>query len=305
MLIPTRKARRSRSRLPDTRLPDSLLNPRFQPEVRATIPWNMKLLLMLSIAANALGAAATAEWIQRQLPPDALVLETAEVRVGEGKSRMLVLWMDSPRSKVRRQGHHHLGCSEFLYGDHWLGPARLTLADLDRQKIVNTVEVRGEHVGGDHAERRFPIPFRVSNHFYFVPRTNAGKQGAPKILNLRDLTGEGIEGQFVLFEHQSCLTPLTAVLGYSVSTDTAVHFPIERSTPGTQSRKLMWVPYTFHRKPIRPGYWNFTDEPGHGADGWIHEEVKFDPARHIFIQHIKSTPYPGTRSQQSHRKMSK
>jgi hypothetical protein len=49
----------------------------------------------------------------------------------------------------------------------------------------------------------------------------------PKIRNLRDLTGEGYAGQFVLFEYEFCGNALTSVLGYSQVYDQAVQYQVE------------------------------------------------------------------------------
>jgi hypothetical protein len=192
--------------------------------------------------------------------------------------------------KVFRQDE--FSCSDGVYGDHWYGPTRLSLIDLARMRIMNTISIRGLYEGTDDIEHGFPLPFHVSNDFYKVPRLNNRKEGAPTILNLRDLTGEGIMGQFVLFEYEVCGTALTTVVGYNRSVDAAVQYRVEISEIGEKTKVVSWVPHLFGEKPDRPGHWDFTWEPGHGADSWIHEQVSFDSARQTFVNARTVKPYP-------------
>src|SRR5262245_30522792 len=151
------------------------------------------------LLAATLGAQSpTPAAIQKLLPLDAKIVETADLTESSGKPRALVLWMRHPERVVRQEA---MGCVDWVYGDHWYGPTRVSLVDLSKPKLINTVEIRGLYAGTDDKERSFPVPFFVSNSFYYVPLANAKKEGQPMILYLRDLTGEGVAGQFVLFEY--------------------------------------------------------------------------------------------------------
>ena len=241
------------------------------------------------LAENPSARTTTPPWLQGILPQEAKVIETAPLNTRRGNTRGLVLWMLNPK-RILREGERV--CSEWVYGDHWYGPTRLSLIDLANRSLINTIEIRGLYEGADEQEHGFRIPFRVSNSFYHVPQSDRNKEGAPRILNLRDLTGEGVAGQFVLFEYEVCGTALTTVLGYSGRNDAVVHFRVEISNPGEKLAVFSWVPHLFQERPIRPGQWDFTWEPGHGADCWIHEQVSFDPARQLFVNHRNITPYP-------------
>jgi hypothetical protein len=48
----------------------------------------------------------------------------------------------------------------------------------------------------------------------------------------------------------------------------------------------------FDTKASRAGYWKFTWEAGHGESEWIDEEVRFDPARQLFVEKKTTRPYP-------------
>jgi len=176
------------------------------------------------------------------------------------------------------------GCSDWIYGDHWFGPTRLSLLDLTNKRVINTIEVRGMYEGARDKEHGFPIPFQVPDGSYYVPHPNENKEGLPKVLNLRDLTGQGVAGQFVLFEYEACAISLTTVLGYSRKSDRAVQYGVEMLTENRKPVVVSWVEQVFGEKPIRPGHWDFTWEPGHGAEGSVHEKVSFDPAKQVFVR---------------------
>jgi hypothetical protein len=246
-------------------------------------------LLIASLPAQNLPSPT----VQNLLPFDALIIETADLSAAVGKPRKLALWMQSPEKILRDIDHPGESyCGDLVYGDHWYGPTRLSLIDAGKDEILNTIEIPDffEHPGDGHS---FPIPFFVPNDFYSVPKPNSKNEGIPKILNLRDLTGEGYPGQFVLFEYEFCGTALTSVLGYSRVYDRAVQYQVElRGSNDTLSFDT-WVATTFGKEPVRPGHWDFTWDPGHGANQKIHEQVSFDPVGQLFVDQQEIMPSPG------------
>lgn len=236
------------------------------------------------LAAANLGAQSTmSTWISGLLPPEAKVIETAEVNTPKKTDRALVLWMLHPKRLVRKEAGD-FGCADWVYGDHWYGPTRLSLVDLVKKRLINTVEILGMYDGAQEPEHDFPIPFLVSNGFYYVPGVNGDDEGTPRILNLRDLTGEGVAGQFVLFEFEVCSISLTSALGYSRKSDRAVQYGVETLNQDGKPEIVPWVEQVFGRKPDRPGHWDFNWQPGHGVDATVPEEVSFDPAKQVFVR---------------------
>ena len=229
--------------------------------------------------------------IQRLLPPDATIIETANLNAGPGKARVLVLWMEHPERVVRQDAG---GCADDVYGDYWIGPTRLSLFDLAKSTLVNTIEIRSSYELLDDKEHVFQIPFLVSNYFYSVPTLNANEEGQPTILNMQDLTGEGIAGQFVLFDYTACGIVSTSVFGYSPESERATQYSIEIVADDHKPRTEPWAWQLFASKPIRPGYWDFTWEPGYGADVFNREQVSFDKARQLFVDKRTMRTYPGT-----------
>ena len=157
-------------------------------------------IISFLVLATALAAQnSSPDVIQKLLPPDAKIIETLDLSSVAGKPRVLVLWMLNPKAVVRQVNQPYF-CTDSVYGDYWSGPARLSLVDGAGPKLINTVEIQGS----DNEEKNFQLPFLVANYPYHVPRPNAKKEGVPKILLLRDLTGEGMAGQFALFEYVHC-----------------------------------------------------------------------------------------------------
>jgi hypothetical protein len=88
----------------------------------------------------------------------------------------------------------------------------------------------------------------------------------------------------VLFEYEACAISLTTVLGYSPKSDRAVQYGVERPTESGKSEIVPWVEQVFGAKPVRPGHWDFTWQPGHGAEGSVHEQVSFDRKKQVFVK---------------------
>jgi hypothetical protein len=190
-------------------------------------------------------------------------------------------------------------CVRQVYGDHWAGPTRLSLVDLAKSTLVNTLEVRSFYEQpndlGNFSSAKpgvFEIPFLVPNYHYRVPRPDAKREGKPSIMMLRDLTGEGVAGQFVLFDYVNCGGAAGSVVGYGPRSERAVQYAVEIIKGEDKAKTELWAEQIFEKRPIRPGQWDFTWEPGHGFDGWIHEHVSFDRGRQLFVDKQKVTSYP-------------
>jgi len=244
------------------------------------------------VLAAVLAAQSTSSTlIQGLLPPDAMTVEIADLRAVAGMERLLVLWMQSPKQEVR--GPDAAYCGDAVYGDNWVGPTRLSLVDPVNRKLLNTIDILGPAFSRDAADS-FRLPFWVGNYYYHVPQMNAKREGKPTILYLRDLTGEGVAAEFVLFMHGACGIAETGVFGYQKQSDRVVPYLVEVQDGSGRPKVEQWVSQIFARKPISPGHWDFTWEPGHGADSTIHEQVSFDKVRQLFLEKQKITPNPGT-----------
>ena len=222
------------------------------------------------------------------LPGDARIIETATVPVRTAKVRLLVLWMQAPRRVTSEWD----SAADFVYGDHWLGPTFLSLADPSAPRLINTVTIRGNQESPDD-NGAFAIPFFTYSGFYYVPHADKDRKGKPLLMRLQDMTGEGVAGQFVLYDHVASGIAAGSVVGYSFRSDRAVQYAVERTQNRFDPVVQLWAVQVFDRKPERAGYWKFTWEVGHGEWEWIDEEVHFDAARQLFVEKVTARPYPG------------
>jgi len=237
-------------------------------------------LILLSLPAPA------AEPISALLPHDACIIETANVTTSNGNPRVLLLWMTAPQ---RVTASWDSG-ADFVYGDHWFAPTSLSLVDPSNGKLLNTIRI---HSNSRQDHGNFRIPFFTFDGPYYVPHPNRDHKGKPVLLHLQDLTGEGVAGQFALFDYDATGIYESSVFGYSPQSDAAVQYRIEVKEEKFQPVVQSWVMQVFAHRPIRPAFWKFTWEPGHGASAWVDEEVHFDPARQLFLESKIVRPYPG------------
>jgi hypothetical protein len=246
------------------------------------------LLVWLYLTASIAGQTHLTHRVAELLPSDARIIEAANVPLHAAKARVLVLWMSAPKPVNSTWD----SAPDNLYGDHWYGPTFLSLIDPSSAKLISTVRIRANNEPPDE-RRDFAVPFFTYDGFYHVPHPNKDRKGKPLLLRLRDLTGEGVAGQFVLFDHVVSGIAAGSVLGYSARSDTAVQYPVERTQNTFNPVIDLWAIQVFDREPTRAGYWNFTWEAGHGEWDWIDEEVHFDAARQLFVQKVTTRPYPG------------
>jgi len=233
-------------------------------------------------------SVAAQDGVARLLPRDAQIIETANIPVRGGKRRALTLWMKAPQRVTSTWD----SAADFLYGDHWFGATFLSLTDPASGSLINTVKVRPQGETQDGGDG-FAIPFFTYEGAYYVPKPDKNRRGKPLLLHLQDLTGEGVAGQFVLFEHVVSGIAAGSAFGYSVKSDIAVQYPVETTQNRFKPVVKNWVAAVFDAKPLRPGSWKFTWEAGHGEWEWIDEEMHFDPARQLFVEKVSTRPYPG------------
>ncbi len=246
------------------------------------------ILLSFYVAASVSAQALPTHHLAELLPGGARIIETANVPVRTGKTRALVLWMNAPRRVISTWD----SAADFLYGDHWVGPTFLSLIDPSSARLINTLTIRPNQESTDNQDG-VVIPFFTNNGFYYVPHPDKDRRGKPLLMRLRDLTGEGVAGQFVLFDHVVSGIAAGSVIGYSPLSDAAVQYAVERTQNRFNPVVQPWAVQVFDKKPQRAGNWKFTWEAGHGEWEWIDEVVHFDEARQLFVEKVTTRPYPG------------
>ncbi len=245
------------------------------------------ILVWLYLTTSIAGQTPLKHRVAKLLPDDARIIEMANVPVPGAKARVLVLWMSAPRRVICAWD----SAGDLLYGDHWFGSTFLSLIDPSTVRLINTVAIR-PHQESPNGQGGLAIPFFTYDGSYYVPHPDRDRKGKPLLMRLRDLTGEGIAGQFVLFDHVVSGVAAGSVLGYSSRSDTAVQYAVERTENRFNPVVQLWAVEVFDRKPLRAGYWKFTWEAGHGEWEWLDEEVHFDVARQLFVEKLE---LPGRR----------
>lgn len=246
------------------------------------------ILVWLYLTASIAGQTPLRHRVAELLPGDARIIETANVPVPSAKTRVLVLWMSAPRRVIRDWDN----AGDFLYGNHWFGPTFLSLIDTSTVRLINTVAIRPRQES-PNCHGGLAVPFFTYDGFYYVPHPDRDRKGKPLLMHLQDLTGEGVAGQFVLFDHVVSGIAAGSVLGYSSRSDTAVQYAVERTQNRFNPVVQLWAVQVFGSKPLRAGYWKFTWEAGHDEWEWLDEEVHFDVARQLFVEKLITRPYPG------------
>lgn len=195
------------------------------------------------------------------LPPGGRIIEQEAIDA----RRALVLWMQKPRyANIPREYH---AASEFLYNPWWIGPAYLSLLDITTNRIVQSIDL----------PKDLPIP---AAGYYSYP---GSKQRRP-VLEMRDLTGEGVKGQFSLLEYLNSSTNVTRAYGYSPTQDRLVQYKILDG-----GKPQLSIPVIFQQPQASPGLWKFIHSGDHGDDAIYDEHVTFDRTRQLFVREVKIT----------------
>src|SRR2546423_5940318 len=144
----------------------------------------MKITLLAIALLLSMNSVVNAQSPQYGLPHSAKVIETQPLTIQGHSSRALILWMISPGKHPRESSDDDYTCPEETRGSYYSGPTRISLVDLASNKIINTVKVRQEY---SHGEDTFDIPYRIhAGSYYSVPGVAKGKQGNPKLMQLKD-----------------------------------------------------------------------------------------------------------------------
>jgi hypothetical protein len=229
------------------------------------------LPILLTLLALFGTATAGGQVPAPSIPPGAQIIETKDISGIVGKKRQLVLWM-TDAVKVHEPYEY---CGTSVYGDYWQGTGALSVVDAESREVISTIGLN-----------RIQLPFYVGDFYYYVPRADQQHKGMPELLHLSDITGEGLPLQFLVFDYEACGIASAQVFGYRATTDKVVQYQIE-VVEGPSRHKESSVDNIFNHEPVRPGYWNFRWQPGHGSDDTYHEIVRFDPKRQLFVdRHI-------------------
>jgi len=200
---------------------------------------------------------------QYGLPEGAKIIETRALTSKLHPHRALILWILNPQKNPREPADEPYTCPEYTRGHHYTGPTRISLVDLQTNKIINTIKVKSEAAEHDH----FEVPYKILRGYYHVPGKR--KEAKPLILSLTDFNGDGKAHEFVLYDAVNCMTMLTALIGYSETQDKVIQYQTVLKTTEDKkphSETVGWVDGFFKHQPNKRGVWKYSiDYRGRGG----------------------------------------
>ena len=214
------------------------------------------------------------------LPDGAFVIEIETLKQGGYPNRAIALWMLNPAknpSDARDDPDLPYTCPEYSRGSHYSGPTWVSLIDTAKNAVINSVKVADS----------FDIPYAIRKGYYYQVHGNPGKdrEGKAHVLSLKDYNGDGRSLEFALFDAETCMGLMTALIGYSAAQDKVVQYPVKlevRRDKGSTIRVSGWCDYLFSEKPQSPGFWKYTIDY-RGREGLLNKyEIRYNPAREMF-----------------------
>lgn len=199
------------------------------------------------------------------MPAGALVLEARRVPQ-PAPPRAIAIWMVNPERHPRTDPDDPYTCPEETLGHTLGGPTRVSLLDLTNRSLLDTFVIRDPHFAKD----QYVLPYRIRAGLYYrVDRTDEHQEGPPILLDFRDVNGDGLAQEFVLFHALSCMGLDTALIGYCAKQDALVQYPVTlriRLEGQESTRTQLWTDYLFSKAPMAPGTWQYEiDYRGRGG----------------------------------------
>jgi hypothetical protein len=234
-----------------------------------------------------LGSAASGQTDRYGLPAGAQIIEIQPLKSRQHPHRALLLWMQSPLKIPRDNPDDPYTCPEYTRGSYYSGATRVSLVDPQTKKIINTIKILNFQ-GDDTCD----IPYRIeSGLYYHVAGVPKGKEGKPTVMWLRDYNGDGLAGEFALFDAVACMGLPTTLIGYSRAQDRVRQYPVALTViSGNQksTQTALWVDYLFSKPPVSPGFWKYAIDY-RGRAGNLNEfEVRYRPGEEKFYGRMVS-----------------
>lgn len=200
------------------------------------------------------------------LPPGSVVVEARRLPEPARRGRAAVVWMIAPSRNPRVDPEESYTCPEESRGHTFTGATRISLLDLTRNRVINTIQVRDVHFPKKDS---FDLPYRIHPGLYAVEQTDEHNEGVPRLLSFRDINGDGDPFECALFDAVFCMGLETTLLGYSSRQDRLIQYPVNLRITWSGKRRSttqLWVDYLFSETPSQPGAWHFQiDYRGRGG----------------------------------------
>lgn len=242
-----------------------------------------KIILGCLVLILACSASSAQQRMPYRLPGGALIVETQSLNSRIHPDRVLILWMVRPKKNPRQAPDDPYTCPEDTRGSYYSGPTRVSLANSQTHRIINTVKVVEEYM--DNADS-FDLPYQIkAGKYYHVGGVPADKEGKPTIMWLRDYNGDGGSFEFALFDAMACMGLQTTLIGYSERQDKAIQYAGQLKVRGddeNSTRISHWCDYLFSEKPSHSGFWKYQIDYRGRAGSLDKYEVRYDPTGEMF-----------------------
>jgi hypothetical protein len=208
-------------------------------------------------------------------PKSAVILEKRNVTA----SRELVLWMLDPKKNPRDPEDDIYTCPDQSRGHYYTGVTNVSLIDIKRKKIIQTLEITSD--GIESGFNTMDLPYLIKRGYYSVPKVDKNKEGVPVLMNLKDYNGDGRAFEFALFDAVACMGLETTLIGYSAKQDKVIQYQTELKTSEGTSKEY-WVDYLFGQKVNKQGIWKYEiDYRGRG--GALEKyEIRYNRQKEMF-----------------------
>lgn len=252
----------------------------------------MKILLpLLVLVMLAFDHPAQEPWTRKlKLPEEAQIVEAQPIHARIKRDRAIVIWMINPSRFPRENPSEIYTCPEYTRGHYYSGPTRVSLVNTMTGQMINTINIIQEY---SDDEDSFDLPYRIrAGYHYVVGARDRNGEGKPNLMAFRDYNGDGRELEFALYDALACMGLPTTLIGYSISKDKVVQYPVELRVEGENpsATKTHWVDYLFSKKPVKAGHWKYEiDYRGRGGSLDVYE-IRYVPAEEKFVGTLVTKP---------------
>ena len=209
------------------------------------------------------------------LPKSAFILEKVKVTA----NREMVLWMLDPKKFPRSEEDDIYTCPDNTRGHYYTGVTSVSLVDIKRRQIINTLEITSD--GIESGFNTLDLPYLIKKGYYDVPRIDKNKEGKPVLMKLADYNADGNPFEFALFDAIACMGLETTLIGYSQKQDKVIQYQTElKTTEGTS--KEYWVDYLFGQKINKQGIWKYKIDYRGRAGALEKYEIRYDRNKEMF-----------------------
>jgi len=177
------------------------------------------------------------------------IIETQFVKSQSREDRAIVLWMIDPE-KIEKKDDFYT-CPETTRGSYYRGRTRVSLIDLGKMEIINTIEI----ISSLSIKDEFYVPYQI------------------RVL------------EFAFFDSPGCIPPLMTIIGYSENKDEIIQYDFnlkEKAGDDVVLKSRKWLGKIFLSGSNKDGYWESKNDTC-GRGGVIEKsKINYNQEKEIF-----------------------